>query len=131
MPLSAAIVKILREYIDISALQEEDYLFPEYEGKQLKKRSAEDAIAKYNQSRGVERSGIHLFRHTFAKNYIINGGNPAKLQKLLNHKTIEQTMKYVNLYGNDVAGDLELFNPLDNFKRNNYKPNKQYFSKPI
>lgn len=70
MPLSTALIKVLREYILLSGLEENDYLFPEYEGKQLKKRSAEDAIADYNRARGVERTGIHLFRHTFAKNYI-------------------------------------------------------------
>ena len=125
MPLSTALVKVLTEYIDLSDLKEQDYLFPEYEGKQLQRRSAEDAMADYNHSRGVERQGIHLWRHTFARNYIVNGGNPVKLQKLLNHKTIEQTMKYVNLYSTDFAEDLDLFNPLDNFKRKNYQPTKR------
>lgn len=122
MPLSSAIVKVLREYIDVSGLEEQDYLFPEYEGGQLKKRSCQDAIADYNRSRGVKKTSIHLFRHTFAKNYIMAGGNPVKLQKLLNHKTIDMTMHYVNLYGEDIANDLDMFNPLDNFKRKNYTP---------
>lgn len=122
MPLSSAIVRVLREYIIASGLEEQDYLFPEYEGKQLKNRSAEDAIADYNKRRGVTKTSIHLFRHTFAKNYILNGGNPAKLQKLLNHKTIDMTMRYVNLYGDDISNDLDLFNPLDSFKRNNHTP---------
>lgn len=117
MPLSSALVQVLKEYIQLSELSEEDYLFPEYEGNQLKKRSAECSIAKYNKSRSVYKTSIHLFRHTFAKNYIINGGNPVKLQKLLNHKTIDMTMKYVNLYGTDVASDLDYFNPLDSFNR--------------
>ena len=125
MPLSSAIVRILKEYIMLSGLEELDYLFPEYEGKQLKKRSAEDAIADYNRRRGVTKTSIHLFRHTFAKNYIMAGGSPVKLQKLLNHKTMEMTMKYVNLYADDISNDLDLFNPLDNFKRNNYAPTKR------
>ena len=125
MPLSTALVRVLREYIDVSDLAEEDYLFPEYEGGQLKVRSAEDAIADYNRKRGVEKTSIHLFRHTFAKNYIMNGGNPVKLQKLLNHKTMDMTMRYINLYGDDISADLDLFNPLDNFKRSNYTPTKR------
>lgn len=125
MPLSKAIIRVLNEYIMLSALEDEDYLFPEYEGGQLKRRSAEDAIADYNKSRGVTKTSIHLFRHTFAKEYIINGGNPVKLQKLLNHKTIDMTMRYVNLYGEDVSSDLDMFNPLDNFKRNNYTQQKR------
>lgn len=119
MPLSTALVEILKEYIYMSGLDSEDWLFPEYEGGQLKTRSAQSSIADYNKRRGVDKTSIHLFRHTFAKNYIMNGGNPAKLQKLLNHKTIHMTMHYVNLYGEDIASDLDVFNPLDNFKSNN------------
>lgn len=125
MPLSSALVKILTEYIYVSALEEEDYLFPEYEGGQLKKRSAEGSIERYNKSRGVSKTSIHLFRHTFAKDYIMAGGSPVKLQKLLNHKTIEMTMNYVNLYGNDISNDLDVFNPLDNFKRENHSKTKR------
>ena len=125
MPLSPALVKLLKEYIEISRLEEQDYLFPEYEGGQLQPRSAECAIAEYNRKRGVEKTSIHLFRHTFAKHYIMNGGNAFKLQQLLNHKTIDMTMRYVNLYSQDLSSDLELLNPLDTFKRNNYTPTKR------
>lgn len=125
MPLSSALVEILHEYIYMSGLDSEDWLFPEYEGGQLKTRSAQSSIEKYNKRRGVEKTSIHLFRHTFAKNYIMNGGNPAKLQKLLNHKTIHMTMHYVNLYGDDIAADLDMFNPLDNFKDTNRMKTKR------
>lgn len=117
MPLSTQICRVLQEYIYISRLESEDYLFPEENGKQLQKRSCQHAITTYNKSRGVEKNGIHLFRHTFAKNYILNGGNAVKLQKLLAHKSLETTMKYVNLYANDISLDLDTLNPLDNFSR--------------
>lgn len=119
MPLSSSVMRVLHQYIMISGgFDENEYLFPQYEGGQLARRSCEDAIKDYNKSRGVDKSSIHLFRHTFAKDYIMAGGNPVKLQKLMNHKTIEMTMNYVNLYSADLADDLDLFNPLDNFNRN-------------
>lgn len=125
MPLSSAIVSILQEYILVSILQPDDYLFPEYEGNKFKRRGAEDAIGKYNRSRGVNKTSIHLFRHTFAKEYIQNGGNAVKLQQLMNHKSLEQTMKYVNLYRIDYSKDLDMYNPLDNFNKRNYAPMKR------
>lgn len=131
MPLSKAVIKVLKEYIVISDLGEEEFLFPEYEGGRLKKRSAEESIANYNKSRGVDKTSIHLFRHTFAKNYILNGGSPVKLQKLLNHKTMEMTMKYVNLYGTDLATDFEQFNPLDNLQKDNKEGVKRKMIKCI
>ena len=121
MPLSKKMVEILEEYIYISDLRMSDWLFPEYEGKKLTIRGAQDSIAQYNKRRGVEKTSIHAFRHTFAKNYIMNGGNPAKLQKLLNHKSIDMTMRYVNLYGGDIGADIDKFNPLDNFNPNKRK----------
>lgn len=125
MPLSKSVTNMLKEYIALSALEDEDYLFPEYEGGQLKPRSCQDAIAKYNNSRGVTKTSIHLFRHTFARDYIKAGGCAAKLQKLMNHKTISMTMHYVNLYGNDIAEDLDLFDPLVTIKKNSYKQQKR------
>ena len=121
MPLSKKMVEILEEYIYVSDLRPNDWLFPEYEGKQLSVRGAQDSIAQYNKRRKVEKTSIHAFRHTFAKTYIMNGGNPAKLQKLLNHKTIDMTMRYVNLYSGEIGADIDKFNPLDNFNPNKRK----------
>jgi len=122
MPLSTRICKILQEYIYISRLSPNDYLFPEVSGKKMRKRSCQDSIANYNKSRGVDKTSIHLFRHTFAKNYIINGGSAVKLQKLLSHKSLETTMKYVNLYSSEISNDLDRLNPLDTFGK---------YSKPL
>lgn len=113
MPLSRATAEALDTFIRMSGSAPDDYLFPTESNTQLKARSAEQAIEVYNKKRGVSHTGIHRFRHTFAREYIMNGGNPVKLMKLLNHKDITITMKYVNLYSQDYAYDLELYNPLD------------------
>ena len=125
MPLSTALTKVLKEYIDLSQLHPEDFLFPEFEGQQLQRRSAQDAIADYNKSRGVNITSAHRFRHTFAKHFLVNGGSAVQLQKLLNHKTIGQTMQYVHLYVDDIARDFDLHNPLDNIIRKQHKPMKR------
>lgn len=70
-------------------------------------------ISKYNKQRGVEKTGVHLFRHYYAKNYIQNSGDCLKLQKLLGHTTLEMTKIYVELYGNDLQKDYNKFNTLD------------------
>ena len=125
MPLSTALVKVLKEYIELSGLCPEEHVFPEYEGKKLQRRSAQESIADYNKARGVQTTSIHRFRHSFAKCFLLNGGNPAQLQKLLNHKTISQTMQYVNLYLNDFSRDFDIYNPLDNIVRKQHHPVKR------
>lgn len=40
---------------------------------------------------------FHMSRHTFGTNYIILGGNPVTLQRLMNHSEIKETMGYVHM----------------------------------
>ncbi len=118
IPMSTSLKKVLLEYLKIRGGTQEDYLFCNLEGKQLTRHALGNIVSKYNKSRGIEKTGIHLFRHFFAKNYIQNGGNALKLQKLLAHRTLAQTQKYVDLYGQDLQKDYDKFNPLDNLCAN-------------
>ena len=59
-------------------------------------------IIQYNRSRGVEKTSIHLFRHTFAKNWITSGGDIITLARVLTHSELEMVKRYSNLYNTDV-----------------------------
>lgn len=117
VPLSPALKEILTEYLETWEWTENDYLFPSYEGTKLNVRSFQSAISRYNISRGVTKTSIHLFRHTFAKNFILAGGGMVQLQALLGHSTMDMTRHYVNLYGLDLKRDFERLNPLDNLMK--------------
>lgn len=41
---------------------------------------------------------FHVARHTFATQFLLNGGSVVKLQKLLGHSKIDTTMVYVHIY---------------------------------
>ena len=51
----------------------------------------------YNKRRGIETTGIHRYRHTFAKQWIINGGNVVVLSQILGHSSLSITQNYINL----------------------------------
>jgi integrase/recombinase XerD len=116
VPLSPALKEVLTDYLKTWDWSADDYLFPNYEGGFLNVRSFQGAVRKYNISRGVSKTSVHLFRHTFAKNFILAGGGMTQLQALLGHSTLEMTRKYVNLYGTDLQKDYARLNPLDNLK---------------
>ena len=117
IPLSTGLKKALLTYLSLWDYKKNDYLFPEYEGGRLSTRGAYDAVKKYNIKRGVTKTSLHLFRHTFAKNYIVAGGDCTYLQRLLGHSTLAMTNHYLNLYSTDLQKNYDTFNPLDNLAR--------------
>ena len=113
IPLCSAMVRILREYMTIRGGERDDYLFPNIYGEQLSQAALINTIKRYNNSRGVENTSLHSFRHTFAKMYLLDcGGDAIRLQKILGHKTLVMTKRYCNLYDQDIKRDFDRLSPL-------------------
>lgn len=115
-PLCSEMVSILREYLRVRDGAPQDYLFPNDSGAMFSEKGLSDAIRFYNRSRGVEKTSIHLFRHTFAERYLMNGGNAFNLQKLLGHSTLDMTKHYCRIYDAEIAKDYDKFSPLATLK---------------
>lgn len=91
----------------------DDYLFCNSYGNKGNIRSYQDMLAVYNHRRGVEKTSAHLYRHTFAKKWILNGGDIFRLQKILGHSDLSVVKEYVQMFGRDLAIDFDKYNPLD------------------
>lgn len=76
-------------------------------------------FSDYNKRRGVSTTGIHRYRHTFAKQWILNGGNVVSLSKLLGHSSLDITQNYINLLVSDIAKEVNEMNVLEKFYRRN------------
>lgn len=77
----------------------EEYLFCNEYGKQLTENALRLAIERYNHQRGVDKSSLHMFRHTFARKYLIDcGSNAFALQKLLGYSMLEMTKHYCYMF---------------------------------
>lgn len=106
MPLIHDVRKILNEYIlkcrtdrntGMPLLNEP--LFCNQFGDRLKYDGARDAFKDYFEARNVLWEGFHKFRHTYAANWIRDGGNPLMLKEQLGHSSLAMTNRYANIYG--------------------------------
>lgn len=114
LPLSPALANVLKEYIRMwRANPESKWLFPDIGEGKLTYNALRQSFVKYCKDRDVSNTSIHSLRHTFAKQFILNGGNPLKLQKLLGHSSLAMTRHYVNLFSQDIKEGYEDFSPLD------------------
>ncbi|AOQ23183.1 Tyrosine recombinase XerD [Moorella thermoacetica] len=117
IPLSAKMDALLQEYL--SLIKELfgpsiDYLFVNQEGKQISKRTIQDRIKEYGRKAGIEnvRVSPHTFRHTFAKFWVMEGGDILTLQDILGHSDLAMVKKYGKLFSPDLKIKHDLFSPL-------------------
>jgi integrase/recombinase XerD len=116
IPMSSELKTILQEFLRFRKGEPDDWLFCTVYGRQLNRDSLDNAIYHYNRSRGVQKTSVHLFRHTFAKNWIMNGGDIFRLQKILGHSTLDMVKNYVAIYGGDLKRDYDRYSLLDQAK---------------
>ena len=115
IPLCAEMVKVLKEYLLYRKGKPEEMLFVTETGEPMSKNTLYLAISRYNKRRGVSITSIHAFRHTFSRYYLLNGGNPFMLQKILNHSTLDMTKHYCKLYNTDMLNGFDELSPLMQF----------------
>lgn len=94
---TASAIKVLKRNIGNA-----EYLFCGIDNQKLSESALRSSLERYCKKRGVEHHSMHMFRHTFAKNWVKNGGNPYVLQKMLMHSTMDMTRQYLNLFDNDI-----------------------------
>jgi len=114
IPISTKYEKVLKEFMSYRGGKPEDYLFCNVYQEPLTISSVQNSIRKYNTKRGVSRFSIHAFRHTFAKKWIMNGGDIFRLQQMLGHSSLDMVKKYVAMFREDLKKDFDEFSPLDN-----------------
>ncbi|MCR1971669.1 tyrosine-type recombinase/integrase [Clostridium cochlearium] len=119
VPISLTLKNVLIEYLQFRQFEnEEEWLFCNAYGGKVNVNTLSGNLRAYNRKRGVMKTGIHRFRHTFAKKWILNHGDVFKLQKILGHKDMEIVRNYVEMFTTDLKKDFNEFNPLESLNEN-------------
>lgn len=116
IPMEKNLHNTLLEYLKYrQAKSNDEYLFTNIYGEQLTKSTGYSRLYDYNKARGVETTGIHRYRHTYAKQMILNGCDAVTLSKLMGHSSLQITQNYINLLVSDAAKKVEEISLLDKF----------------
>lgn len=118
IPLSNSLANVLKEYLEVRGGEPDDYLFCNNYGEKACERTYQQLVQRYNIKRNVNCTSCHAFRHSFAKHWVMNQGDIARLKTILGHSSIAVTNEYLQMFGQDLQMDFEKFNPLDNIKGN-------------
>ena len=100
----------------------EDKVFITRQGYGLKKRGLSQIIERLAGKAPIQgvRCSAHTLRHTFATNFIRNGGDVFSLQKILGHSDIQTCMIYVHMGGKQLQEAQLRFSPVDRMNRYEY-----------
>jgi len=124
VPIGSLVQKCLWKYINHfrpqPLSQTVTRLFLSDIGLPLTKNGVQQMIRRCGKRAGLTgvRCSPHTFRHTFAKNYLLNGGDIFSLQKILGHSSLASVRTYVNLFTGDVKKQHSRFSPVDNLTQN-------------
>lgn len=90
-----------------------DSVFLSFDGRPLSTNAVRLILSRLGGRSGVKRLHPHLCRHTFATNYLINGGDVFSLQQILGHTSLEMVRRYVTLASSQVRVQHRKFSPMD------------------
>jgi len=74
-------------------------------------------LQRIGERAGVSKIHPHRFRHTFAVNYLRNGGNVFALQAMLGHTTLDMVKRYLQIAQIDLDREQQKASPVDNWIR--------------
>ncbi|MGD6854492.1 tyrosine-type recombinase/integrase [Bacillus infantis] len=115
VPISARTAKLLSEYVEETADFANEYLFLSYEGEKISEHTVRDNMRVSGQIAKItdKRVSPHTLRHTGALFYILNGGDPFSLQKILGHSHMNMVRRYVQMTNVDFQSQHNIHSPLN------------------
>ncbi len=106
IPLNRPLQNILREYLRLRGDQTGP-LFLNQDGGRYSTRGLYKLVTGYLKKAGIQKTGVHLLRHTFATHALGASPNIRAVQELLGHRSILTTQRYTHLCREDLKRQVE------------------------
>jgi integrase/recombinase XerD len=118
VPLSSQTIKLITQYIAETSDFQSEFLFLTNDGRQLAANTFRRDMQDYGEKASIKNKRVspHTLRHTGALFYVMNGGDPFSLQKILGHSDMSMVRKYIQMTESDVKRQHNAFSPLNRLK---------------
>ncbi len=100
VPMNQSAKRAIDEYLKIRPESEDDTLFITKNGKPLLVRNIRTTIDKAFEKAGIKNAKVNDLRNTFIAHHLSNGVSLVTVSKLVGHKRLSTTEKYINLINN-------------------------------
>lgn len=87
-------------------------VFVTFEGTPYRYDALIHAMKRLGKKLGIPRLHPHLFRHSFAVKWLMNGGDEITLQKTLGHTSLEVTKLYLHLSNAQMQARHDQYSPV-------------------
>lgn len=123
VPIGQTTKKLLLKYINKRSMPdlETNKLFIDKNKKPITENAIKMIFQRLRDKTGIERLHPHMLRHTFATDYLINGGDLFSLQQILGHTSLEMVKKYSHLASSYIISNHKKLSPLDEMQKKKYK----------
>jgi site-specific recombinase XerD len=81
----------------------------------MQRRQLLRRLQKIGERAGLTDITVHRFRHTFAIQFLRNGGNIFALQQALGHSTLNMVRRYLAIVDSDMEKTHQIASPITNW----------------
>jgi site-specific recombinase XerD len=118
VPLGARTAAALWRYVSESRREARanEPVFLGLRGEPLTRNTLLKLIYRLGAAAGVTDAHPHRFRHTYAIQYLRNGGNERTLQETLGHESLDMLRTYTRIALADVVNGHQVASPVENWR---------------